>query len=113
MPMPAARMTDKNVKKTDAISVGSPNVITESLPQARVGDILLPCGQPVLKGSASVFVNGMPAARIADPTGCPDMVGEGAAKTFIGDGKGAPNNGRDCFKSAASSGAATISFSGG
>ena len=44
----------------------SPNVLTGMLPQARVGDIATCVGppDPIVMGSPTVLVNGLPAARI-------------------------------------------------
>jgi len=50
---------------------GSPNVQTNSLPQARATDQAACLAGPpnvIAKGSATVTVNGLPAARIGDPT---------------------------------------------
>lgn len=52
------------------VALGSPNVITQSMPQARVGDMAVCVGPPdtIAKGSATVMVNNMPAARMGDMT---------------------------------------------
>lgn len=79
MTAPASRITDMHVCPMITVLVphvggpivmGSPNVITGSLPQARVGDICVCVGPPdaIVMGSATVFVNGQPAARIGDLT---------------------------------------------
>ena len=79
MGMPAARLTDMHVCPMvtgvvphvgGPISLGSPNVLTGKLPQARVGDMCVCVGQPdtILMGSTTVLVNNMPAARLGDPT---------------------------------------------
>lgn len=77
---PAARVSDMHVcpMVTGVVPhVGGPilppcqvNVLTGSLPQARVGDMATCVGPPdsIVKGSATVLVGGMPAARIGDMT---------------------------------------------
>ncbi len=50
------------------IVMGSPNVLTVGLPQARVGDPCVCVGPPdtLVKGSTTVLVNSLPAIRITD-----------------------------------------------
>lgn len=77
--MPAARLTDLHVCPMvtgvvphvgGPIVMGSPTVLTGSLPQARVTDPLVCVGPPdmIALASFTVFVNGLPAARIGDMT---------------------------------------------
>jgi uncharacterized Zn-binding protein involved in type VI secretion len=102
---PAARLTDMHTcpMVTGVVPhVGgpilppcAPTVLTCSLPQARVGDMLTCVGPPdtILKGSASVIVSGMPAARLGDPTAHGGIIMPPCAVTvIIGDagGGGAP-----------------------
>ncbi|MGH7025449.1 MAG: PAAR domain-containing protein [Caulobacteraceae bacterium] len=79
MGMPAARLTDLHVCPMvtgvvphvgGPIVMGSPTVLTGSLPQARVTDPLVCVGPPdmIALASFTVFVNGLPAARIGDMT---------------------------------------------
>ncbi len=79
MGMPAARITDPHVCPMITVLVphvggpvimGSPNVITGGMPQARVGDMCICVGPPdaIIMGSMTVMVNGMPAARLGDLT---------------------------------------------
>ena len=79
MGMPAARLTDMHVCPMvtalvphvgGPISLGSPNVLTGLLPQARVTDMLVCVGPPdiIALGSFTVFVNNLPAARLGDTT---------------------------------------------
>jgi len=79
MGMPAARITDLHVCPMVTVLVphvggpivmGSPTVLTGSLPQARVGDMAVCVGPPdaIAMGSTTVMVNGMMAARILDLT---------------------------------------------
>lgn len=84
MPMPAARMTDLHAC---AMTSGAPagpilppcavTVLTGSLPQARMGDLVTcvpPPGPPIAFGSPTVLVCGQPAARLLDPTACGGMI---------------------------------------
>jgi uncharacterized Zn-binding protein involved in type VI secretion len=50
--------------------MGSFNVLTGSLPQARVSDMCVCTGPPdmIAIGSFTVLVNGLPAARMGDMT---------------------------------------------
>lgn len=52
------------------IAMGSPNVMTGGLPQARVTDICVCTGPPdaIALGSMTVYVNGLQAARMGDLT---------------------------------------------
>lgn len=76
---PASRITDMHVCPMvtgivphvgGPLAMGSPNVITGSMPQSRVGDMCVCVGPPdaVAMGSMTVLVNNMPAARIGDLT---------------------------------------------
>ena len=93
---PAARITDMHtcpmVTGTvphvgGPVVLGSPNVITGSLPQARVGDMLTCVGPPdfVAKGSMGVYVNGIPAARLGDQTAHGGVIVAGLPTVLIGD----------------------------
>lgn len=50
------------------IVLGSPTVLTGSMPQARMGDMMTCVGPPdtIVKGSATVLTNSMMSARIGD-----------------------------------------------
>ena len=87
------------------VIMGSPNVITGKMPQARMGDMAVCVGPPdsIIKGSAGVFVNKMPAARMGDNTahggaimvGCPTvMIGEVGGAGGGGGGGGAGGKGQ-------------------
>ena len=76
---PAARVLDPHVCPMVTVLVphvggpvmmGSPNVITGGMPQARVGDMCVCVGPPdaIVLGSMTVIVNGMQAARVGDLT---------------------------------------------
>ncbi len=79
MGMPAARITDMHVCPMvtgvvphvgGPIVLGSFNVLTGMLPQARVTDMLVCVGPPdiIALGSFTVLVNSLPAARLGDLT---------------------------------------------
>jgi uncharacterized Zn-binding protein involved in type VI secretion len=80
MGMPAARIGDMHVcpMVTGVVPhVGGPilppcavTVLTGSIPQARVGDMLTCVGPPdvIAVGSFTVIVSGQPAARLGDMT---------------------------------------------
>lgn len=75
--MLAARITDMHLCPLvtglvphvgGAIAVGSPNVLTVGLPQARQNDLCVCVGPPnaLAKGSLTVYVNGLQAIRLGD-----------------------------------------------
>ncbi len=75
--MLAARITDKHLCPLSTgpvphvggvIAMGSPNVLTAGLPQARQTDACACVGPPnaLAKGSMTVYVNGLQAVRIGD-----------------------------------------------
>lgn len=75
--MLAARITDMHLCPLvtglvphvgGAIAVGSPNVLTAGLPQARQTDLCVCVGPPnaLAKGSLTVYVNGLQAIRLGD-----------------------------------------------
>ena len=47
---------------------GCPTVLIQSMPAARLGDMMACVGPPdtIVKGSATVMIGGMPAARLGD-----------------------------------------------
>jgi len=54
---------------TNAITQGSPNVLINGSPAARLGDATShPCS--IITGSLTVLINGQPAARIGDLLSC-------------------------------------------
>ncbi len=79
MGLPVARMEDIGIGVDDCHSTpkggtgtiiqGSPNVIANGLPVARLMDIVLfgdGHSGVIIQGSASVFANGLPVARMTD-----------------------------------------------
>lgn len=120
---PAARLNDNHTCPMVTGSVphvggpvlapGKPTVLIEGQPAARKDDVCVcAAGGPdaISQGSATVFIGGKAAARLGDMTNHGGVIVSGAAKTFIGDGKGAPDPLRGCLAGASSSGAATISM---
>lgn len=92
---PAARITDMHTCPMvtglvphvgGPIIMGSPNVITGSMPQARVSDMCTCVGPPdmIVKGSATVLVNSLPAARIGDMTVHGGVIVTGQPTVMIG-----------------------------
>jgi len=93
----AARQGDAGVVHCGGyvIASGSPDVLIEGKPAARVGDTstthLMPGGKhcvphaaPIATGSATVFINGRPAARVGDYlSGC-TQIAQGSATVIIG-----------------------------
>lgn len=96
MGMPAARIGDFHACPAvcpppsphvgGPIIAGSPNVLTGSIPQARVGDSAVCACVPdtIVKGSATVLVNSLPAARIGDSCAHGGAVAAGLPTVLIG-----------------------------
>src|SRR5260221_12043486 len=95
----AARITDlhdcadtgPNAGATLQIEQGSPNILINGLPAARVGDPVscrMATGSaPVIsEGSSTVFFNGKPAARMGDKISNGGSIVNGSGNVFIGDG---------------------------
>lgn len=91
--MPAAARLRDPTSHPGLVGQGSPNVLIEGQPAARVGDkhvcLLPPLAGPhppslMAKGSASVWINGKPAVRQGDASGCGAQVTLGARKVLIG-----------------------------
>lgn len=96
MGQPAARITDMHLCPMvtglvphvgGPIIMGSPNVITGGMPQARVTDTCVCVGPPdmIVKGSATVLVNNLPAARMFDTTVHGGIIITGQPTVLIGD----------------------------
>lgn len=95
MGMPASRIGDMHVCPMvtvlvphvgGPISLGSPNVLTGFMPQARVTDICVCVGPPdaIVMGSKTVLVNCLPAARIGDTTAHGGKIVVGLPTVIIG-----------------------------
>ncbi|WP_431224281.1 PAAR domain-containing protein [Serratia sp. L9] len=84
---PAARVGDA-ISHGGAITSGSGDVFTNSIPAAMVGMSVAACslhgGSPVATGSGTVFINSLPAARVGDVTGCGASIVCGSGNVFIG-----------------------------
>ena len=97
---PAARITDMHTCPMATpgtppiphvggpIVKGQPNVLTVSMPQARISDQAICVGPPdvIAKGSATVMVGGLPAARMGDMTAHGGAITTRAPTVLIGDG---------------------------
>jgi len=77
------------------VIMGSPNVITGKLPQARVGDNCVCVGPPdvIVMGSSGVFVNSRPAARVGDMTAHGGAIVVGCFTVLIGETAGGGGGG--------------------
>lgn len=95
--MPRATRLGDNCTGHDAcpprpIISASPNVYTNGIAQARIGDAYAahgcidhpPHGAVLASGSATVFVNGIAAGRIGDAVSCGGNAAQGSANVFIG-----------------------------
>ena len=92
--MPAAARLFDPTSHPGLLMQGSPTVLIEGLPAARMSDkhvCLLPpvAGphppSPIAKGSVSVLINDLPAARQGDAAGCGAQILKGATTVLIGD----------------------------
>ncbi|WP_163323518.1 PAAR domain-containing protein [Draconibacterium mangrovi] len=65
---------------------GSPTVLIEGLPAARVGDMATCSGPPdtIIMGSGTVLIGGMPAARVGDLTAHGGSIIMGSSTVIIG-----------------------------
>ena len=101
---PAARITDMHTCPMSSpatppvphvggpVISGSPTVLINYLPAARVSDKCICVGPPdvIVKGSATVLINNLPAARIGDTTAHGGVIVLGSPNVIIGDsGSGA------------------------
>jgi len=90
--MPAARLGDIDTGHPPSpptpVIMGSTNVLINSRPAARQGDMLVPHHPGVRKiteGSGSVKINGKPAARVTDGINCGGKLIIGSGNVLIGD----------------------------
>nr|WP_321357107.1 PAAR domain-containing protein [uncultured Draconibacterium sp.] len=94
---PAARITDMHTCPMvnpgpvphvggPVLPPGSPTVLIEGLPAARVGDMATCSGPPdtIIVGSGTVLIGGMPAARVGDLTAHGGSIIMGSATVIIG-----------------------------
>ena len=91
MPFAARQLDPTN--HPGAISSGSPTVLINGRPAARMGDVhtcaLPPLAGPhppnmITKGSATVLIGGKAAARVLDLTGCGATISTGSPNVRIG-----------------------------
>lgn len=97
MGKPAARVTDMHVCPMvtglvphvggPVVPPCAPTVLTGSLPQARIGDMLVCVGPPdaIVVGAFTVIVSGSPAARMGDNTAHGGVIVGGMPTVLIGD----------------------------
>ena len=93
---PATRIGDADIPHCSGMvrAKGSPNVLVNSIPWSRMGDVntphLLPgdpCpvhSAPIAVGSKTVFVNGLGAGRIGDKIAGCTAVAAGSPNVFAG-----------------------------
>jgi uncharacterized Zn-binding protein involved in type VI secretion len=89
---PAARLSDIDTGHPPSpptpVITGSVNVLINSMPAGRQGDMLVPHHPGVRlinEGSSSVLINGQPAARVTDAINCGGVLITGSANVLIGD----------------------------
>ena len=73
------------------VITGSPTVLINGIPSARVGDTLTGHsnghsyhGATIAQGAPNVLINGMPCARMSDATSCGDTLAKGSANVLVG-----------------------------
>ncbi|MDR6235191.1 putative Zn-binding protein involved in type VI secretion [Pseudomonas psychrotolerans] len=86
---PAARLSDTDAcpltgHGPNPIASGSPDVLINGLPAARVGDSTA-CGDVIVQGSATVFVNGQPLALLGSATAHGGVIISGSGDVLVGD----------------------------
>lgn len=93
---PAARVNDMHVCPMfngpsphvggPILPPGSPTVLIEGMPAARMGDMATCAGPPdtILQGSGTVLIEGMPAARMGDMTSHGGQIVAGSPTVIIG-----------------------------
>src|SRR5690606_19964398 len=85
---PAARVTDTHAcpipgHGPNPIAVGSPDVLFNNLPAARVGDTS-GCGGAIAQGEATILVNGKPVAFLGSPTAHGGSIVTGSGNILVG-----------------------------
>ncbi len=92
---PAARVSDTNAcplpgHGPNPVVVGSPNVLINNLPTARVGDATA-CGDAITVGIPTILINGMPIAHLGSATAHGGVIITGSGNVLVGSsGGGAP-----------------------
>lgn len=87
---PAARQTDPTTcpipgHGTNPIATGSPNVLFDGLPAARMADTTACGGSIVGAVSSTVFINGMPATTVGSTSNHGGVIVAGSGTVLIGD----------------------------
>jgi uncharacterized Zn-binding protein involved in type VI secretion len=85
---PAARVSDTNACPVkghghNPVSVGSPDVVINNLPAARVGDSSS-CGDSISVGIASILINGQPVAHLGSATAHGGAIITGSRNVLVG-----------------------------
>jgi uncharacterized Zn-binding protein involved in type VI secretion len=85
---PAARLSDTNACPQNGhgpnpIASGSPNVLFDNLPVARVGDSSA-CGDVIVEGIANILVNGKPIAHLGSATAHGGVIISGSGNILVG-----------------------------
>lgn len=88
MAKPAARLSDTHScpipgHGSNPIAVGSPDVLFNNLPAARVGDTSN-CGGAISEGEATILVNGKPVAFLGSPTTHGGSIVTGSGNILVG-----------------------------
>ncbi|KMQ76022.1 type VI secretion system PAAR protein [Marinobacter subterrani] len=91
--------TDHECFPPTPVIAGSPNVLIDGKPVARVGDSLAPHSKPkhpphpraIASGSATVLINGIPAAVTGGSISCGGVT-IGSGSVVIGDTQKVPSN---------------------
>lgn len=92
---PAARVSDTDAcplpgHGPNPVVVGSPNVLINNLPAARVGDATA-CGDAITVGIPTILINGMPIAHLGSATAHGGVIITGSGNVLVGSsGGGAP-----------------------
>ena len=97
MAKPGARVGDKCIVHCSlpVVGSGSPNVLVNTIPAARVGDAIVPHLRPsgdkcvphstvIGSGSATVFINSIPAAHLGSALVACTVIAEGSPNVFYG-----------------------------
>lgn len=85
---PAARVSDTNAcpipgHGSNPVATGSPDVLINNLPSARVGDQTA-CGDTIAVGISTILVNGMPIAHLGSATVHGGVIISGSGDVLLG-----------------------------
>jgi uncharacterized Zn-binding protein involved in type VI secretion len=92
MGKPAARVSDTDAcpipgHGPNPVSAGSPNVLINNLPSARVGDPTA-CGDAIAVGIPTILVNGKPIAHLGSSTAHGGVIVTGSGNVLLGNSGG-------------------------